>query len=67
MPVTTTAPCPVDGCDGIVDVEVTFKVKTQPGYKPGVTAIITADGVTLIGDHMRDHHPDLEIPAALRG
>lgn len=68
MPVSTTAPCPIKGCGGQVDVEVKLKVEADdpaPGYKPGVS--VSAAGVTLVGDHMRERHPDVEIPARLRG
>lgn len=70
MPVSTTAPCPIKGCGGQVDVEVKLKLELPapgPGTKPGGQFFITSDGVTLTGDHMRDHHPDVKIPASLRG
>lgn len=67
MPVSTTAPCPVKGCDGEVDVEVALKIELPaPGdRKPGGQFFITTDGITLVGDHMRDNHPDVKIPDRL--
>lgn len=72
MPITTTAPCPIVGCDGEVDVEVALKVKTpdpEPGHKPGgrINVDVSPAGITLVGDHMRDRHPDVTIPESLRG